>query len=752
MRRSGPARPFVGTEWVLSAVVRVRNKVIERHAMFAGAGSAALACWSPARPTPLLLCSVLLLAAAGFVVAWAGASAPWWVLGVVTAGAYLVADDAMVSAAAALAFVGACWIGIRRDDLAVHRALVAAVAVNCLLRSGRVWCFGGSAAVGFVLCCSLVAFAIARRPRAVRRIAGRALLVAVALAAVAIAGAGLAAQSSKSALRNGDHLAQKGLSALRAGNFSEAADLLDSASRQFAQARDALDQPWVAPAQLIPVVAQHAAAARELSSAAAHACERIALTITGIDLDSLRVVDGGLDLDTVVALQQPFDELAATMQSLRTAVDDARSPWLVSPVADLIEGLRSDLQKYDDSLQTTRSAVHLLPAILGADAPRTYLVLLTSPAEARGLGGFPGNFAELHAADGRLTLSRFGRWSDLERVIDPATFHVDGPAGFVDRYGQFGYELSANGVLKGSPWRNLTMPPDFPTVAQVAAEMYPQSGGMAVDGVAIADVYVLQALLRFTGPIRVDGWPEPINQRNAAQVLLRDQYTITDLSDRVDFISDVARTAIDRVLSGALPGPVQLTRVLGPLASQGRLLFWSNRPDEQTMLEGAHLLGRFPSLAGTDQYAIALTNLGGNKNDTFLDRAATYERSVRQGVTSATLHVTLTNNAPTSGLPLYIIGNNLHLPPGTNQARLCVYSAMNLDSWELTDADREQPWERIPEFGVTAFCRSVSIPPGGAIDVTMHFSGQVTPTDGNGAAWVQPLTSEFVLAGTRSQG
>ena len=37
----------------------------------------------------------------------------------------------------------------------------------------------------------------------------------------------------------------------------------------------------------------------------------------------------------------------------------------------------------------------------------------TTPAEARGLGGFMGNYAELTATDGQLGLTDFGRTAEL---------------------------------------------------------------------------------------------------------------------------------------------------------------------------------------------------------------------------------------------------------------------------------------------------------------------------------------------------
>ncbi len=71
-------------------------------------------------------------------------------------------------------------------------------------------------------------------------------------------------------------------------------------------------------------------------------------------------------------------------------------------------------------------------------------------------------------------------------------------------------------------WSNLTMAPDFPSVASVAAELFPQSGGRPVDGVILMDPFVLQTLLQYTGPIDVEGLERNLNADNAADILLKD--------------------------------------------------------------------------------------------------------------------------------------------------------------------------------------------------------------------------------------
>ena len=80
---------------------------------------------------------------------------------------------------------------------------------------------------------------------------------------------------------------------------------------------------------------------------------------------------------------------------------------------------------------------------------------------------------------------------------------MSGPAEWLERWGRYGFNTSPGGTTSVVPWSNVTMSPHFPSTAAVMAELYPQSGGAAVDGVFAMDPYVLAALVELTGPIDV---------------------------------------------------------------------------------------------------------------------------------------------------------------------------------------------------------------------------------------------------------
>ena len=77
-----------------------------------------------------------------------------------------------------------------------------------------------------------------------------------------------------------------------------------------------------------------------------------------------------------------------------------------------------------------------------------------------------------------------------------AAKRITGPADSVARYGQFD---------PAHYWQNVTMSPDFPSVGRVIAQLFPESGGVPIDGVLRLDPAALQGLLQLAGPVTVPG-------------------------------------------------------------------------------------------------------------------------------------------------------------------------------------------------------------------------------------------------------
>jgi Protein of unknown function (DUF4012) len=676
-----------------------------------------------------------------------GAAAPWWAVAMAAGAAGAIAIDQRLIGLALVALSLALWVGSTRRARPEVLALSLGISFNVLVRAELAEPFALSAVITAAVAVLLFVTGLHRRSKLVRIVGWTSAGCIAALAVVATAGFGVAAARARHDLAGGRTTAELGVSALENGDFAEAERWFREAATLLDRAHERLTQTAAGGARLVPIVAQHRAAAVELSESGAQGASTVADALAEIDLDALRTVDGRIDLDSVEALHGPLTRVREALVDLQQHLDDVRSPWLVHRAEVELADFDSSIDEHLPSLDNSLTAIRLAPDMLGAAGPRRYLVLFTTPSESRGLGGFVGSYAELTADDGRLTLTRFGRAESLDQQALRAGARVTGHEEFLRQYGRFGFDTDGEGRVGGAAFRNLPMTPNFPWVGEIAADLYNQTTGRVVDGTIAMDPYVVAALLEYSGPIQLTELDQLLTPDTAVPFLLRDQYILgqSDNEQRTDALAEAAKLTFDALLHGVLPEPVTLARDLGPLTSERRLLMWSAVPEEQALLERVHMAGRLPPLNGADGWSVSVSNVAGNKIDSFLERRARYDSSTTAGgETTATLRLELTNTAPAEGLPRYVIGNLIGAPPGTSRLYVSFYSPLALTGVTLDGEVTGLAVGREKEWNV--YSRFVDIPPGGTVTFELQLAGTVVNPD-ELVTWEQPMASPLEQAG-----
>ena len=717
-----------------------KHRVDERPVLAVAVVAGIVAALSDASPTGTTVVDAALTFVAIAFVVWSAASAPWWALAVAATAAMAMAGDAWLLAVGAFAFAGALWIGVQRRDLAIARSVVAALAFNVLIRAEVDTAVGVSALVGIGCGALVVIFGVRRRGRQTVRWVSVAGIAIGAFALVAVAGAAIAVAAATSDLHAGNVSGRDAVSQLSDGDYRSAADSFALAATQFDSASSTLDAPWARAAMLIPVVAQNRAAALDLAAAAADASSAIADASAVIDVDQLTLRNGRFDVDAIALLADPLGAVGDSIDSLSDTIADVDSPWLAGPLSERLDDLDEDLAEYRPQLANVVQAIERVPALLGADGPRRYLVAFTTPAETRGLGGFMGNWIELTADEGRIGVSASGRTADLNLGGDGPRV-ITGPDDWLAMWGGYGFDNGPGGTTSAVPWSNITISPEFPSTGQVMAGLYPQSGGRAVDGVFALDPFAVAGLLNFTGPISVDGVDRVLTADNVVEFLLVDQYE-NENDERLDLLEEVSKETISLLLTGALPGPVAVADTLGPLVDEGRIVGWAATPDEQQYFADLGLTGSLPSVVGRDGLAVVFNNAGANKLDVYLEREVTYDATVDPvtGATTATATVVLTNVAPSSGLPDGVIGNYTGDALGTNRILMSLYSALPVTSASVQtpDGDIEDFQVEVgTEAGWVTGSSFIVVPPGESVTLVYELAGTLA-LDGAYSLAVRP--------------
>lgn len=705
-----------------------------------GLAAGIIAALGPAAPTGTPAVDFVLIAVGVMAVVVVGERAPWWLVVAAAAVATAIAIGPVLIVIGAVALAVALWAGNSRPVRPELAALSLAITSNVLCRAELGVRFGLSAAIALVTVAIVFFAGLWHFSKRTRRLTLAGIGVLVLAAGLSSAAFGYAALKSRHDLGAGQSTAELGVVALEQGNFDEAADWFNQSADILEQAHARMTKPWMIGAAAVPVVAQHRSAVVDMSGVGETGARVVAEALSEIDLDSLRAGNGRIDVEGLANLEAPLTRVQQALEQLQRTTDDSYSPWLVHRAEVQLDDFSESIEEHLPTLDQALEAIGLAPQMLGADGPRTYLVLFTTPSESRGLGGMPGTYVELHADDGVLTLGTAGRVADLDGAARAAEAVVHGNEAFLQQYSQFGYDV--DGHVGSAAFRNLTMTPDFPTVGSVAADLYEQTTGHHVDGVISMDPFVLSELLKYTGPIQLTTLPETLTVDNATQFLLRDQYIAAndDTDLRVDSLAEVAAVTFQKLMSGSLPDPIKLARDMGPLVGDRHLMMWSADPDEQAMIEQVHLAGAMPTPDGADGWAVTLTNAGGNKIDSYLDRKAGYTATTdpATGTTSGTLRMELTNNAPAEGLPRYVIGNRRGLPSGTSRLYVSFYSPLAIDS--LTIDGVPTGFAVGTENGWNVYSFYVDLAPGQTRSFEAQLSGKVAKPD-KVVTWEQPLAN-----------
>jgi hypothetical protein len=463
-----------------------------------------------------------------------------------------------------------------------------------------------------------------------------------------------------------------GLSSARHGDAVNAALHLELATAELQGARSSIRR-WGLPGEVVPLTAQHVDALTSVLGHVREAAGQAIATAQATDMHDLTVESGRLDVKAISQLENPFRRLSTTLASLVREVHERSGEPLVPPLKRRLVVLGDQAARAQREAALGAEGAREAPQFLGGDAPRRYLVLFTSPSEARGRFGFPASFAEVTMDRGRFLLGEHGSISALLSRVQPDQTAFDRSDEQLRPYLSYGATRQ---------FLSATVPPDFPTVASVTSTLWAASGRAPVDGVLRFDPAALASLVAFTGPVTVSSVPQPLTALNLEQFLVFGQYVQfpTEVAPRREVLQTVADVTFERLVTANLPSPRTLIDVFAPLVHAGHLDVVSFDRGAAPLLDQADLDGTFDA-PDDDGLMVSNINTTANKIDSFLTKSVTYDAHTSQGTLDGSVSVALTNHAPSSGLPSYVIGSATKppLPSGTNRMTLLVYTGVEGD-------------------------------------------------------------------------
>jgi hypothetical protein len=357
---------------------------------------------------------------------------------------------------------------------------------------------------------------------------------------------------------------------------------------------------------------------------------------------------GGLDAlpEAVAALEAAGPSLAEAEARL------ARAESLRASMTPLAEPrLARQLERIDPLLPLARGALTLAqaaPALLGADAPRTYLLLAQNSDELRATGGFI-------SGAGHVTVDR-GRIVDLTLKDSYAVDNWEQPK--PEPPAALRKHMAADlWVLRDTNWS-----PDFTEAADVARALYAQDQGVMTDGAVALDLEAVRLLVGAVGPLQVSGIEQPVTGDNALDWMKRAWESPVGATagpesggggdawwaKRKDFMGELVKAALAKVQGGGAAN-LDLTSVGRAVydALEGRhLQIALDEPRARAFFAEQGWDGGLRPVDGADFLAVVDSNVGFNKANLFVRPRIDYRIVRDAGGLVGNVTITYDHTAP----------------------------------------------------------------------------------------------------------
>lgn len=502
------------------------------------------------------------------------------------------------------------------------------------------------------------------------------------------------------------------------GDFAALSDDAQQIDSLCATIQDETSGPLWTAATFIPVVGGDVTAARTLVDTLADVSSQVLVPVSANLADATPgklLSDGTINVSAIEAIATSLADSAPVLTEANERVQSIGDTH-IGQVTELVDTAKDGFAMLSGAVDASQKIAPVLPAMLGAQGTRQYLIVAENNAEIRTLGGFSGALGVLTVDNGHISLDEFEGVSTLRQLGGP----TDQIQISDEEMRLFQPEAETLNFTIGDAF----FIPDFPRGSEITRTLWGLTHeGQQIDGVFAIDPIFLQYVLQLVGGVTaLDG--TQVDGTNAAQVLLSEVYwkyaTDTDMQDAV--FASVASAAFDKVVGGmGSLDFVQLFDVIGRGAEEGRLLIWMENESEQEAIRQVGVDGALPTDPADPETGVYVNNYSYSKIDWYLDLNVECSSGMKSGdgTTTYSMKATLTNTLPAEladELPPYLQAHHAGLEPAMELLRLYLYAPMG-----GTISDVQCSADSMTEAthnGLQVFYQDVYLMPGDTYEVT----------------------------------
>lgn len=499
------------------------------------------------------------------------------------------------------------------------------------------------------------------------------------------------------------------------GDIDAARPVANQVAEHAAAARSLTSDPVWRAFEFVPWLGPNLTAVREVAeitdSVAADAVTPVLDAAASIDLGALGLRGSTVDLEPFAEVEAPLAAASSTLNAAETRALAIDADATLPPLANAVRQMRGIVTEAATAIGTLHGAAVLLPTMLGAEEPRTYIIAMQNNAELRSSGGIVGALALLRADRGTISIVRQASTRDFPPLDDPLPLSESTVALFQEGPGRY--------------IQNATSIPDFTEAGAMIAQRWEQRFDQRVDGVVAVDTIVAEHLLSATGPVSFGSFT--VDEENIVDVLLSDIYS--EFRDPV-VQDEVFARAATALFGAALNGgdPRALLGALAAASDENRIRIWSAHEDEQATLASSTLAGALPTDAERGPTVGVLFNdATGGKMDFYTGAEIATAVGVCHGEPTTRVRVTWTNEAPADAaetLPPYVTGDGYYdVEPGSVRTLIAVYGPQGGTPSRIDRDGTEEPVQTAVLDGRTAVQHAVTLAPGESTTISVDFVG-----------------------------
>lgn len=502
---------------------------------------------------------------------------------------------------------------------------------------------------------------------------------------------------------------------------SKREEQVNTFSDHVSKAYEQTSSPLWQLASVVPYAGDDISAVRTMVAAmeniSSQALPQLLQAADNIDLNNVHVENGTIEISGLEASQRPLqiadDTIDKATREVKT-VKAVKAPH-IAQIADALKTAETYCEKLDSMVHSLNSIVQVLPSMLGTeshanDAPRNYLILAQTNAEARPSGGLTGSLGLVTVQGGRVSLQPFVSDSEIQNADEPVVdLTAEERLLFTDKLGK--------------DIRDVNFTPDFPRTGEIVSAMWNRQYGVAVDGVIAIDPLFLQNMLAVTGGVAMpDG--STLDGANTAQTLLHDVYARMTSQETDEYFAVAAQAAFDHIMQNA-GNFKSYVKALSTSVEQGHVMVWSAHEDEQNLIADSAISGKLITEGAKPQVGVYISDETESKMDWYLHREVTteFQKVARNGANQYTVHIKLQNTMTAEEAASeadYVTGGGNIVPKGQIKTALFIYAPANgrLVDWEFQNADDYKGVTL--HNGLTVGVGDVTLQPGESYEITVH--------------------------------